>query len=231
MAVVFQHSFEGFCLDTKISKIIYCSLTWSFHQLSWWESRWLQWSRQALDCCRHESLWNTSEQYMRATKNWKDGIISYFNTKDCLGIFSIQKGKYDFLSWLINKPIQHFQHACSFLHCSRCIPQPWENSLTNTLIPPQPFENVCPKLFLLLKLVSKPNWKQLCFFFFLLFFYKNRGNRSTEIWTHRGGFSCCKCAWETQAERRNVSTLVNWVISLKVGPLIFLWCLSLFIMS
>lgn len=48
---------------------------------------------------------------MKASKNWKDGIISYFNTKDCLGFFSYSKGKYDLLSWLINKSIQHFP-AC-----------------------------------------------------------------------------------------------------------------------
>lgn len=94
MAVVFQHSFEGFYLDTEISKNIYCSLPWSFHQVSWWEGRWLQWSKTSLRLlCRHDSLWNTSEQQMKAARNWKDGMISYFNTKDCLGFFSYSIGE------------------------------------------------------------------------------------------------------------------------------------------
>lgn len=91
VAVVFQHSFEGFCLDTKISKNIYCSLTWSFHQVSWWEGRWLQWSKTSLRLCRQDSLWNTSEQYMNSAEDCKEGIISYFNTKDCLGFFLFKR--------------------------------------------------------------------------------------------------------------------------------------------
>lgn len=113
VAVVFQHSFEGFCLDTKISKNIYCSLIWSFHQLSWWESGWLHRSKKSL---RLLQAWLTIKykwaiyKSSRGLKGWNNFIFLH-PQKNCLGFFPFQKGKYDLLSWLINKSIQHFP-AC-----------------------------------------------------------------------------------------------------------------------
>lgn len=71
-------------------------------------------ARQALDCCRHDSLWNTSEQYIKAAKNWKDGIISYFNTKDCLGFLSYSRGEI-WPSVLAHKQIYSTFSACLLL--------------------------------------------------------------------------------------------------------------------
>lgn len=74
MAIVFQHSFQGFCLDTTISKNLYCSLTWIFF-VNWADEKTGGYNeaRQNLDCCRHDSLLNTSEEYVRAAESWKDG--------------------------------------------------------------------------------------------------------------------------------------------------------------
>ena len=93
VAVVFQQSFEGFCLDTKLSKNIYCSLTWSFHQVSWWEGRWLQRSKTSL---RLLQAWLTMKykwaiyESSKGLKGWNNFI---FQHKRLPGIFSYSKGE------------------------------------------------------------------------------------------------------------------------------------------
>lgn len=113
VAVVFQHWFEGFCLDTKISKNIYCSLTWSFHQVSWWEGRWLQWSKTSLRLLQAWLTMKCKWAIYESSRGLKEGNNFIFQHKRLPGIFPVQKVKYDLLSWLINKPIQHFS-ACLF---------------------------------------------------------------------------------------------------------------------
>lgn len=142
---------------------------------------------------------------MKAAKNWKDEIISYFNTKIAQE-FSFSKGKI-WPSVLAHKSIQHFKHACSFLGYWKCIPQPWENtaiwSLTNTLIPPQQFKKNLrsESSILLLKQLSKPNWKQLAFLT-----SKTEGVLS-EIWAQREIFMLLTCLRNCEAKSRNISTL------------------------
>lgn len=87
VAVAFQHSSEGFCLDTETSKT----------HISVWLGVFIPWAdekaggyneaRQDLDCDSPDSLWNASEQYQKPGKNRRDGINSCFNTKDCWGFF------------------------------------------------------------------------------------------------------------------------------------------------
>lgn len=122
VAVVFQHLFEGFSWIQKSVKTYI--VIWLEVFINWADEKegGYNESRQNLDCSRHNSQWYTSEQYMKAVKNWKDEIISYFNTKDCLGIF-LSKGEIWPSVWA-HKSIKRFKHACSFRHYWKRIPQP-----------------------------------------------------------------------------------------------------------
>lgn len=126
---------------------MYSGLIWSFHELSWWESRWLQGSRTRLRLLQAWLIikykWAICKR-SKELKGWNNFI--FLHKKKLPRILSYSKGE-------IWPPVlAHKQIYSTFLSMPTrsCIvgyiPQPGENteslSLTNTLIPPQSFENL-----------------------------------------------------------------------------------------
>lgn len=216
MAVVSQHSFEGFCLATKISKNIYCSFTWSFHQLSWWESRWLQWSKTSL---RLLQAWLTMKykwaiyKSSKELKGWNNFI---FQHKRLPRIFSYSKREI-WPSVLAHKQIYSTFAACLLLPAllkmyptvsrehSEIRPNKYPNpSLTiweESKIPTS-YSCYCSGF----QNSTKSNW-----FSFFFIFLKENGRCTEWDMSTEGAFMLQVCPRNCEAESRNIH--LRWIKS------------------
>lgn len=115
--------------------------------------------------------------------------------------FSYSKGEI-WLSVLAHKQINSIFSACLFFSALlQMYSIPFgEHSQVNPDKYRNPFRTIegelgdLKVLLLLLKKFSKSTWKQLFVFCFVF----SQGRQVYWVrYQHRGGFSCCKCAWET----------------------------------